>query len=248
LAISISRPADPPNRTVVGHRGLRLWVAVVVLGLLVAVGVLSASHSRLFHLRDLEVTGQRHLGRREVVRLSGLTSSTNVLWLDPREVERRLETDPWVAGASVSRSLPGTVQIAIVERTPVAAHFEGGRFRLIAGDGTSLGAAARAGGLPLIVTPPPDEVPAPDVAGAARAIALMQPEVRAEVRDVLVGVDGTMDLEVAGGLLIHYGLPVALEQKAEALRGILGWAREQGSKVQVVDLTAPSHPAAVLAP
>jgi cell division protein FtsQ len=214
--------------------------------ILLAMGLLYASHSSLFRVRDLEVAGTSHLTRGEVVRLSGITGRTNVVWLDASTVERRLESNPWVAGATVSRSLPATVRVAIVERTPVAARAEGDGFRLIAGDGTSLGIARRDGGLPVIVTPPSAKVPVPNLAETARAIALLRSDAGAHLRRVVMGFDGALELRVADGPRIRYGPPVDLAAKAEALRAVLRWASRDGVRLRVVDLTAPATPAVVV--
>ena len=108
MATSTSRLAELAGAV----RGRRLVLTVIAASVAIAGVSLVASRSSLFHLRHLEVVGTTSLTRAEVARLAALSSSTNVLWLDPGAVERRLEADPWVATATVSRRLPGTIRIS----------------------------------------------------------------------------------------------------------------------------------------
>ncbi len=246
MEISTSRLTER-SRTAVGHRALRIALALVVVGAGIASALLFASRSALFRLRDVQVSGATHLSDRGVLRLSGLSRHTNVLWFDAGAVEHRLESDPWVANATVARSLPGTVGIALTERLPVAVRPEGGSYVLIADDGAPLAMVRRRSGLPIIVAPPAPEAPARGLKDVARALTLLAPDLRARVRHVLVGVDGTLEMVAAGPLRIRYGTPDDLAAKAQALRDVLAWADTQGERVRMVDVSAASMPAAVLA-
>jgi len=86
LATSTSRLAELAGAV----RGRRLVLTVIAASVAIAGVSLVASRSSLFHLRHLEVVGTTSLTRAEVARLAALSSSTNVLWLDPGAVERRL--------------------------------------------------------------------------------------------------------------------------------------------------------------
>jgi cell division protein FtsQ len=194
------------------------------------------------------VTGTSHLTRQEVVRLSGLTTRANALWLGTTPIERRLETDPWVAHATVSRSLPWTVRIQITERRPIAVTVQEGGYELIAGDGTSLGDVAANPGLPEIVMPVSWGEYAPsDVSGPAEAIAGLDPRIRSKVQWAVVAPDSTIDLFLGNGLRVRYGEPTQIPAKSRALLHVLRWARMQGESLVAVDVLAPDAPAATLA-
>jgi cell division protein FtsQ len=245
LATSTSRLAELA-RTV---RGRRLVATVILAAVTVAAVSLVASRSSLLRLRHLEVVGTSSLTRGDVVRLAALTPSTNVLWFDAGAVERRLESDPWVARATVSRSLPGTIRISVVERAPTAMIRDGRGFTLLAADGVELGTVDADPALPEIVLVPGSSPSGEDVAaqaGAARAVAGLDGGGRPAVVRAVVGADGTLSVELAGGSHVEYGDLTRIQAKTIAARRILRWARAQGDSVVSVNVATPDAPAATL--
>src|SRR5207244_3395259 len=111
------------------------------------------SNSPVFDLRSLKVEGTGHLSAKQVARLAGLTTQSNVLWISPAAIQQRLQADPWVRRATLTRRLPSTITITIEERVPAAVTV-GTQPMLVAADGVVLGKAPPATALPLIVPPP----------------------------------------------------------------------------------------------
>lgn len=71
-------------------------------------------------LEEVIVTGSQRLSQDQVMSWAGIRPGDNLLAINLREVETRLEGIPWVRKA-VARSVPpGRVAIEIEERTPVA--------------------------------------------------------------------------------------------------------------------------------
>jgi cell division protein FtsQ len=245
LATSTSRLAE----LVATVRGRRLVVAVIAAAMAIVATSLVVSRSSLLHLRHLEVVGTTSLTRAEVVRLAGLSSSTNVLWFDPGAVERRLESDPWVATATVSRRLPATIRISVVERAPVAMIRDERGFTVVATDGVALSTVAADPALPEI------EVVAGSTsrwgnaqarAAAARAIAGLDGGGRPAVVRAVVWA-GTLTVELDGGTRVEFGEPIGIEAKAAAARRILLWASLQRASVARVNVIAPDSPTATFA-
>ena len=228
-------------------RGRRLVATMIVASLTIAAGSLVVSRSSLLRLRHLEVVGTSSLTRAQVVRLAALSSSTNVLWFDAGAVERRLESDPWVATATVSRRLPGTIRISVVERAPVAMIRTEVAFTLLAADGVALGTVAADPMLPEIVVMTGSSLPegnAPAQA-AARAIAGLDGGRRPAVVRAVVDA-GALSVELDGGTRVEFGDTTGIEAKTAAARQILRWATTQGASVASVNVTAPDSPAVTL--
>jgi cell division protein FtsQ len=228
-------------------RSRRAWVALAVVlafGLLAAGFVLSRSSA--FHVHHVEVAGAAHHSRADIVRLSGVTRATNALWLDEGAVERRLEQDPWIASATVSTSFPWTVHVQVVERTPAAVIDRGSDRLLVATDGTPLGLAGRTSGLPLIVMPPAGalEGAPPSLEPAARAVGGLPASILARVRQVIVSVDGTLEMRLVDGPRVEFGPATQIEAKGRAIASILAWSDEEGEPLATVNVVAPGAPAA----
>jgi hypothetical protein len=102
-----------------GRRRLKVLVAVgVVVGLLiVAVGVL---YSPLVKVRHVRTTVAGTISPAAVRHLAGLDRRTLMIDVDGPAVASRLDADPWLGGAVVTRVWPGTVRIAVTQRKILA--------------------------------------------------------------------------------------------------------------------------------
>jgi cell division protein FtsQ len=128
-------PDDPPflrpaRRTRVrrqrrGWLGRTVIALEVVAGLLTVAFVLWTAYGQVMgnsHLRvaNVEVRGSRFLSVGEVRELLGPAVGENILGLDIDELKARLRASPWVADATVSRTLPDTLRVEVHERAPLA--------------------------------------------------------------------------------------------------------------------------------
>lgn len=106
-----------------GTVGARMGLAALALVVLVSAGWYgwkSFAASRFASLANIEVKGMLRVGASDVAAISGLKAGRPLAKLDLDAVRRKLEADPWIADAKVSRSWPRRVRIAVVERVPVA--------------------------------------------------------------------------------------------------------------------------------
>jgi cell division protein FtsQ len=120
----------PQTRTRV-RRVRRGWTGVAVV-MLQATGVVVLAFSSLWlgyskvmaserlRVGRVEVRGSRFLSEGEVRELLGPAVGENILSLDIDTLKSRLRASPWVADATVRRTLPDTLQVEIRERLPVA--------------------------------------------------------------------------------------------------------------------------------
>lgn len=116
-----------------------LALQVGALGALL-VSAVWAGYARVMASEKLKVTqvfvrGQHFLSEGEVRQLMGPAIGENILTVDLDALKKRLRGSPWVAAASVRRSLPDTLHVEIKERVPLALA-EVDRLYLMDGDGT----------------------------------------------------------------------------------------------------------------
>ncbi len=76
--------------------------------------------SPLLDVDRIVVVGAEHVDIDLVVEASGVTRSTPLVTVDREATARHVEELAWVREATVTRTWPGTLTIAVVERTPVA--------------------------------------------------------------------------------------------------------------------------------
>lgn len=211
-----------------------------LLGLLCIVA-LAVTLSPVFHVRKIELTGDEHLRRKEVLRLAGIGAGANALFLDEGAVERRLISDPWIRSATVTTSLPSEVDIKISERSPVGVLERSGGYVLVAGDGTLLGDASSSQGLPTVI---PTAQGGGDLRAPASVLAPMGRSLRAMVIEVGLDADGMVLLRLSSGVRVVYGPPTETAAKAEALDALLAWSRDEHARLEFVDVRFPSSPTA----
>jgi cell division protein FtsQ len=235
-------PQPPPLR-LPEHTAWWSWALMVVGIIAVLAGGWWVLNSPLFDLRTLQVSGNRHLSVDAVRTAAGLTEGTSVLWLSPADVERRLELDPWILRADVERTLPGTLSVSVVERTPVAVVSAGGRM-LVAADGTVLGKADPDVTLPLVkvsrgLLEPGDRLTAKE----ELAVAIhLPPELRAHVVWVERDATGRLRMALDSGIVAIYGDQTDARWKGSVVLSVLRWAAQNGVTPAVVDVTAPLAP------
>ncbi len=219
-------------------------LALVALPVLLLAGFAAATYTPLFRLRDIRVEGTQRLRPGEVITRAGIGSGTNVFHLDTGSIVSALEADPWIRSATVERHLPGSVVITVQERTPIAQALVGTTSTVVAGDGTVLPGAA-ASGLPEIRASV-GELTDDDRTAAAEALDAIPPVVRARVSAVVAEPTGSLVMDLAGGLTVHYGVGGDQVAKATALRSVLAWAARGHVALAQIDLTVPQAPSATL--
>jgi cell division protein FtsQ len=106
-----------------------------------------------FAVKKVEVFGANRIDRLRVYDIALQQQDRSMLAFDLEEVRQDLLRYGWVADARVSRRLPDTLVIDLVERTPVAIWQDRGRYTLIDSNGVVLPGVdpASVPGLPVLV-------------------------------------------------------------------------------------------------
>ena len=136
LDLSIEPPVEespflrPRRRTRVrsrrhGHATFALLALQILAVAALAVAGAWTAWQRVFasdrlRVQKLEVQGSHFLSEGEVRELLGAAVGERILSLDIEGLKARLRASPWVADATVSRTLPDTLRVEIRERVPLA--------------------------------------------------------------------------------------------------------------------------------
>jgi len=113
---------------------LRLMQAAVTAGLLAAGGYQALrllDSAMLLHIDTIAVDGNRRLATGEVLALVDDLKGAHILKADLEAQRTRLMSSAWVKAATLRRVLPSTIEIAIVERSPVGLGRFGDRLYLV---------------------------------------------------------------------------------------------------------------------
>jgi cell division protein FtsQ len=211
----------PARRTRVKARR-RGWtsrtILVLQLAALPAAGLIAAwtgyskvMASERLKVGHVEVRGSRFLSEGEVRELLGPAVGENILQLDINSLKSRLRASPWVADATVSRTLPDTLRVQIRERVPLAlAELE--RLYLMDGDGALIDMyGPRTAGFDLPIVRGLANVDAEarrDRAERAGALLRDLDDLGAEISEVEVEPSGDLRVVLKGrGEVVRFGSP-----------------------------------------
>jgi len=113
----------------VGRLAARYWKAIAFVALLTGVIVLGylgrtdlqrLQRLRYFQVTDLVVEGNRQVPTATIVNSLGLSPRVGILEVDLQALSERIVRNPWIKTAHVSRRLPVSLLIRVVERRPRA--------------------------------------------------------------------------------------------------------------------------------
>jgi len=79
-----------------------------------------ASNAPAFAIREIRFSGLTHASETELLARSGVKISDNLFRADLLQAARGIEGHPWVAATRLTRKLPGTVEINVLEHHPAA--------------------------------------------------------------------------------------------------------------------------------
>lgn len=254
----LRRPAGEARlRPGAGTRRLarRLLLAIAVLFILAA-GVVGGLvfFSDTFDINDVRVKGNSRLDAGYIRQLSLVDSYGSLLTLPVDNVARNLEQDPWIREARIGRRLPGTVDMVIVERVPMAMLDYGGTGFLVDDTGYLI-CASRPDESPELPRVHCGDLPPPRISGrpshagvrdCLKVIASMAPE----TRDVLLLANPFDErgqvFQTRLGFNIVYGRASDLPKKNEALQVVTTDVKNNGRKISYIDVRVPDSP--VIAP
>ena len=227
-----------------GRRRLRLLLAG--LG---AVGVVALAfgltRSPVFDVDEVRVLGAARTSAAEIEEAGGLDGGPQLADVKPEVVAARLARLPWVHEAKVVRHWPGTVEVTLVERTPLATvPAAAGGWAVVDDTGRVLETTPEP--LPGMVqvntvgAPGPGDQVRPSTLGALGVLDALPPSLIERVNGLTVSEDGIIDVHAQGLPIIHFGPPAAVRAKLVALTTLVARTNLRG--VRAIDVRVPTAP------
>ncbi|HVL63670.1 MAG TPA: FtsQ-type POTRA domain-containing protein [Actinomycetota bacterium] len=205
--------------------------------------------SPLLHVNDIRVTGARNTPIEEVVASAGVREAQNLLLLSTDAVARRVERLPWVRSVEVTRMLPGTVRIAVVERRPALVLSLGAARWTLDARGRVLAPGEAEPGLPVLAgvgvgtVEPGVRLQTVEAVEALRVLRSLPRRLRAEVAGVFAPTLERITLKLTDGVIVRYGAAEDMGSKNAVLAAVLRRIRADGEVPAVVDVRVPTSPA-----
>jgi len=225
-----------------GKRRLKQFtVALGVVAIVVAAAV--ASQTSLLDVDRVRIDGVGHTTAADVRRVAGISPGDTMVGVDAGGAAARVEDLPWVDQATVARRWPGTVEIHVSEREPLAmVEVAEGRVALVDDDGRVLEVTRQPpAGLPE-VTGVRERIAEGDELGRATRDALtILRALRERLPGVVASVSSDLDAGLAAGGEIRFGSTADLDDKIVAVETVL--ADVDTVCLELLDVRVPGSPA-----
>ena len=233
--------AVPPSvrRFMARARQRRLRAAMpwaVTLGVLLVMGGLAwvVYGTSVLGVREVKVVGTDTLTPAQVEEAASVRLAEPLARVDLDGIRDRVQALPAVERAVVSRGWPTTVEVQVVERTPVAVVPLGGQFSLIDAEGVAFRTVAkRPAGLPVakLAAPGPADI---NTRSALVVLSSLTAELREELVSISVPAPAQVSLGLRGGRTFVWGDDTESEKKARVATALLE------RKGDTIDVSAPT--------
>ncbi|KYF77178.1 cell division protein, partial [Sorangium cellulosum] len=210
-----------------------------------------------FAVRTVLVDGVQRRTAEQVATAGGIEVGKNIFTLDLELAGASISTDPWIEKATVTRKLPSTIQVNVVEREAQALVAIGGDLYLATRDGELFKELAEDDPVDLpIVTGITGEQVARDRAGVIIAVRRLLDVVedmgragvarRYPIQELHVERDGSIVVTIGKeAIALHLGQPPYRDKVGQAARVLTELAQRKAS-ASVIFLDNDAHPERVV--
>jgi cell division protein FtsQ len=193
--------------------------------------------SPLLAVREIGVVGADRVDERQVVELASGAVGTPMARVDAGAIADEVRRLPLVSGVEVVRAWPGTLEVRLVERVPIAAvPVEGGRFRLLDAEAVVVAEVAEVPGDLPVVQVDVERAGAASLRAASGVLAALPEHLRAEVEQIGATTPDDVRMRLRGGAEVVWGSPADNELKSRVLQAL------RGQPAAVYDVSAPLTP------
>jgi cell division protein FtsQ len=260
---SLRPPPGSPKRRAESRisRGLQLVAGAIVV-VAASIGVAWGARryvttSPRFAVRTVLVEGERRRSAAAVADVAGVAVGKNIFALDLNRSGQLLTQDPWIERATVTRKLPSTVAITVVEREAYAAAVISGELYLATRDGDLFKKLGEddPSDLPVVTGITAEQV-SRDRAGVVLAVKRVLDVVedfertgiakRYPVEELHLEKDGVLTVTIGKeAIALHLGMPPYRDKIEQASR-VLNEVARRKANAQVLFLDNDAHPERVV--
>jgi cell division protein FtsQ len=224
-------------------RGRLRWLIWLVLLVAAVAAAIWFVNSPVLSIRTVTVTGAERTDPAAIAAGLGIRQGTPTISVKGGAIEAALLESPWVADVNVTVSWPGSVDIDVRERVPVATiSTDRGAFG-VALDGVLIERTTSGSPPPIVrsdragASREGDRISHAGTLGAVEFVAGLSPALQ---RSTTVTVSGDMVDALVDQYSVSLGRPIDMAFKAAAVEALIATGLEAGSRI---DVTAPSRPA-----
>lgn len=236
------------SRKVHWHRLVRNVAIGLGLGIVLCAIAIGLVFSPMFRVEHIAVRGANHFQSQQIQEMARLKAGSPIALVPVRAAAHRLEQDPWIAAAKVSRDWPHGVVVHVRERNAVAmVRATSGVWLTLAADGMVLAAGEKMPtGLPVVLdlqTTASQGTMLPEQDRALLQVAGALPDsLRSKVTQ-LQKQGEVMRLGLQNNVIVILGDANLLGNKLMAAAAVL--AQSEKPNIAILDVQSPTMPVAI---
>jgi cell division septal protein FtsQ len=218
-------------------------LAVVLGGIAAVEAAGAATQSSLLDVDRVRVDGVNQTAATDVVRVARIDPGDTMVGIDTDRVAARIEHLPRVAQATVARRWPGTIEIHVTEREPLAmVEVAGGGVALVDEEGRVLDVTRQPpAGLPEVTGVRGPIAEGKELGPGTRDALTVLRALRERLSGVVTSVSSDLDAALAAGGEIRFGSTDDLDDKIVAVETVL--ADVDMTCLELLDVRVPGSPA-----
>ncbi len=132
------------------NKKIKRILKIVVIILILAGGITFAMVSPIFNIKEIKVINNAEVSTDTVKSLSGLTEGQNIFRFNKIEIENNIKTNPYIETLKITRKIPSTVEIEVIERVASYCISFMGKYAYINTQGYILEISEDTKGMPII--------------------------------------------------------------------------------------------------
>ena len=220
-------------------RRLALGLGVIAVVVLAVV----ASQTSLLDVDRVRIDGVRHTAAGDVGRVAQIEPGDTMVGVDTNAASARIEALPWIAHATVARHWPGTIEIHVTEREPLAVvQVADGRVALVDEKGRVLEVTGQPpGGLPEVTGVRGRIAEGEELGSGVRDALTVLRALRERLSGAVASISSDLDAALAAGGDVRFGSTNDLDDKIVAVETVL--ADVDMSCLALLDVRVPGSPA-----
>lgn len=204
----------------------------------------------IFTVKNISIAGISRLTEEEILELAKISPKASIFNVNPKEIEDRVASSPWIKEAKLVKSFPNSVKVQIEEEQPVLAVKNKDGYWLVSDDAIALEQPEKLPNkFPLIAFKKSDfivelgyKIENKKVLSLVRIYTSMEPDVKKRIKTGSVSGDDLYFIDEKD-IQIVYGDTTDLEEKNLLISQLLKDIDKKKTDVYYIDIRVPSKPA-----
>ena len=229
----------------------RVFFIPLLLLVFVVVAVVTFASSQVFDVTNIEVSGNRYLSDKEIRLLVDISPGQNIFLAPISMISKSMQKVPRIADVSITRRLPNTLEVTVIEKKAVAYIAYAGYFIEVDGFGEAISVAELIqdydipiiSGIDVTYVSIGDAIePSEGVKNAAYISELLSSSGVSNLSEIVFKDVRDISLMTSDGIKILLGSLKGIESRVSLISPLLASTRERSQKPKRIDVRVESKP------